>query len=41
MAESVKNAVIDSLAGLKAMPLDALLAQRRRRLSGYGVYKET
>jgi acetyl-CoA carboxylase carboxyl transferase subunit alpha len=41
MAESVKNAVIDSLAELKAMPLDALLAQRRRRLSGYGVYKET
>jgi acetyl-CoA carboxylase carboxyl transferase subunit alpha len=41
MAELVKNAVIDSLAELKAMPLDALLAQRRRRLSGYGVYRET
>ena len=41
MAESVKNAVIHALTELKTMPVDALLAERRRRLAGYGVYKES
>jgi acetyl-CoA carboxylase carboxyl transferase subunit alpha len=40
MAEAVKNALAQNLAALKAMPLEALLAQRRRRLASYGVYKE-
>ncbi|HLF09719.1 MAG TPA: acetyl-CoA carboxylase carboxyltransferase subunit alpha [Gammaproteobacteria bacterium] len=41
MAEAVKNALVHELTGLKSMPLDALLAQRRSRLAGYGVYRET
>jgi acetyl-CoA carboxylase carboxyl transferase subunit alpha len=40
MAESVRNALAQSVAALKSMPLEALLAQRRRRLASYGVYKE-
>jgi acetyl-CoA carboxylase carboxyl transferase subunit alpha len=40
MAESVKNALAQNVAALKSMPLEALLAQRRRRLASYGVYKE-
>jgi acetyl-CoA carboxylase carboxyl transferase subunit alpha len=40
MAESVKNALAQNIAALKSMPLEALLAQRRRRLASYGVYKE-
>jgi acetyl-CoA carboxylase carboxyl transferase subunit alpha len=40
MAEAVQRALADALAELKAIPLDALLAQRRRRLAGYGVYRE-
>jgi acetyl-CoA carboxylase carboxyl transferase subunit alpha len=41
MADGVKHALLDALAELKATPLDALLAQRRRRLASYGVYRET
>jgi acetyl-CoA carboxylase carboxyl transferase subunit alpha len=40
MAESVKQALAQNVAALKSMPLEALLAQRRRRLASYGVYKE-
>ena len=40
MAESVKNALLHALAELKALSLDALIAQRRRRLAGYGVFRE-
>ena len=39
-AEAVKHALAQTLAALKSMPLEALLAQRRRRLASYGVYKE-
>ena len=37
---SREAALAQTLAALKSMPLEALLAQRRRRLAGYGVYKE-
>jgi acetyl-CoA carboxylase carboxyl transferase subunit alpha len=40
-AESVKSALVHAVTELKALSLDALLAQRRRRLAGYGVYRET
>jgi acetyl-CoA carboxylase carboxyl transferase subunit alpha len=40
MAESVRNALVQNVEALKSMPLEALLAQRRRRLASYGVYKE-
>jgi acetyl-CoA carboxylase carboxyl transferase subunit alpha len=40
MAEAVKNALIVSLAELKALSIDALLEERRRRVAGYGVYRE-
>jgi acetyl-CoA carboxylase carboxyl transferase subunit alpha len=40
MAESVRNALAQNVEALKSMPLEALLAQRRRRLASYGVYKE-
>jgi acetyl-CoA carboxylase carboxyl transferase subunit alpha len=40
MAELVRNALAQNVAALKSMPLEALLAQRRRRLASYGVYKE-
>jgi acetyl-CoA carboxylase carboxyl transferase subunit alpha len=39
-AEAVKNALIVSLAELKALSIDALLEERRRRVAGYGVYRE-
>jgi acetyl-CoA carboxylase carboxyl transferase subunit alpha len=41
MAESVKAALVHALAELQALSLEALLAQRRRRLASYGVYRET
>jgi acetyl-CoA carboxylase carboxyl transferase subunit alpha len=40
MADAVRNALVSSLAELQARPIDALLAQRRRRLADYGVFKE-
>ncbi|HEY8521773.1 MAG TPA: acetyl-CoA carboxylase carboxyltransferase subunit alpha [Gammaproteobacteria bacterium] len=40
MAETVKNALLAALSDLEAMSLDDLVAQRRRRLASYGVYKE-
>ena len=40
MADALKQALIQTLATLQAIPLDALLVQRRKRLAGYGVYKE-
>ncbi|HEX6998448.1 MAG TPA: acetyl-CoA carboxylase carboxyltransferase subunit alpha [Gammaproteobacteria bacterium] len=40
MAEGVKNALLAALSDLESVPLDDLLAQRRRRLASYGVYKE-
>jgi acetyl-CoA carboxylase carboxyl transferase subunit alpha len=39
-AEAVKNALLQALSELQPTSLEALLAQRRRRLADYGVYKE-
>jgi acetyl-CoA carboxylase carboxyl transferase subunit alpha len=41
MAEAVKTSLVRTLTELKSLSLEALLAQRRRRLAGYGVYRET
>jgi acetyl-CoA carboxylase carboxyl transferase subunit alpha len=41
MAESVKSTLRQTVAELKAMPIDELLAERRRRIASYGVFKET
>ncbi len=40
-ADALKAALIGTLAQLTKLPTDALLAQRRRRLAEYGVFKET
>ena len=40
MADSLKLSLTQQLATLQSIPLDALLVQRRKRLAGYGVYKE-
>ena len=40
MADTLKHAVAQTLATLQAIPLDSLLVQRRKRLAGYGVFKE-
>jgi acetyl-CoA carboxylase carboxyl transferase subunit alpha len=39
-ADALKAALIGTLAQLTKLPTDALLAQRRRRLAEYGVFKE-
>jgi acetyl-CoA carboxylase carboxyl transferase subunit alpha len=39
-AEALKASLIGTLAQLTKLPTDALLAQRRRRLAEYGVFKE-
>jgi acetyl-CoA carboxylase carboxyl transferase subunit alpha len=41
MAESLKTTLVQTLATLQAVPIDSLVAQRRRRIAGYGVFKET
>ena len=38
MAERLRDALTRHLAELAAMPIDGLLAERRRRLRGFGVY---
>jgi acetyl-CoA carboxylase carboxyl transferase subunit alpha len=40
MADALKASLIGTLAELGKLPTDALLAQRRRRLAEYGVFKE-
>lgn len=40
MAEALKQALIEQLDVLSALSLDELLAQRSRRLLGYGVFKQ-
>ena len=40
MAGSLKNALVQALTSLQAVPIDTLLVQRRRRIAGYGVFKE-
>ena len=39
-ADSVKAAILSTLAELKKLSLDDLLAQRRRRLASYGVFRQ-
>jgi acetyl-CoA carboxylase carboxyl transferase subunit alpha len=41
MAESLKSTLVQTVATLQAVPIDSLVAQRRRRIAGYGVFKET
>jgi acetyl-CoA carboxylase carboxyl transferase subunit alpha len=40
MAEAIKSVLVQSLASLQTVPVDSLVAQRRRRIAGYGVFKE-
>ena len=40
MADSLKLSLTQMLTTLQAIPVDALLVQRRKRLAGYGVFKE-
>ncbi|HEX5049456.1 MAG TPA: acetyl-CoA carboxylase carboxyltransferase subunit alpha [Gammaproteobacteria bacterium] len=40
MADNVKSALKRALEDLESRPVDALLAQRRRRLADYGAFKE-
>jgi len=39
-AEGVKSMVVRALATLQAVPIDSLVAQRRRRIAAYGAFKE-
>jgi acetyl-CoA carboxylase carboxyl transferase subunit alpha len=39
-AETIKNTLLAALDELKSLPASELLAQRRRKLAAYGVYKE-
>lgn len=41
MARSVERALVEALDALTALPLETLLAERHRRLAGFGVYKES
>jgi acetyl-CoA carboxylase carboxyl transferase subunit alpha len=40
MAETIKNALLQALADLQSLPLNALLERRQSRLLGYGAFKE-
>jgi acetyl-CoA carboxylase carboxyl transferase subunit alpha len=40
MADSLKHSLAQTLAVLQSMPIETLLIQRRKRLAGYGVFKE-
>ena len=40
MCETIKNALLEAIAELKAMPLDELVAARRKKIAGFGIYKE-
>src|SRR5690606_11804687 len=40
MAETLKNALLQSLEELRAVTLDELVQARRTKLAGYGVFKE-
>ena len=40
MADSVKDALVRHLTELQSMPLEQLIANREKRLRGYGVYSE-
>jgi acetyl-CoA carboxylase carboxyl transferase subunit alpha len=40
MADSLKHSLAQTLAVLQNVPIETLLIQRRKRLAGYGVFKE-
>ena len=40
-ADALKKSLTQVLSTLKAIPLDMLLVERRQRLAGYGVFKES
>jgi acetyl-CoA carboxylase carboxyl transferase subunit alpha len=40
MADTLKQSLTQTLTTLQAIPIDTLLVQRRKRLAGYGVFKE-
>ena len=40
MAETIKNALINTLGDLQGLPPETLLERRRQRLLGYGQFKE-
>jgi len=40
MADTLKHGIVQTLAALQDVPIEALLVQRRKRIAGYGVYKE-
>lgn len=40
MADVLKNALLQALGDLSALPVDELLARRTERLAGYGVFKD-
>jgi acetyl-CoA carboxylase carboxyl transferase subunit alpha len=40
MAESIKNALVQGLADLQSLSLDALVERRQARLLGYGAFKQ-
>ncbi len=41
MAQSLKTTLVQTVATLQAVPIESLVAQRRRRIAGYGVFRET
>jgi acetyl-CoA carboxylase carboxyl transferase subunit alpha len=41
MAQSLKTTLVQTIATLQAVPIESLVAQRRRRIAGYGVFRET
>jgi len=40
MADTLKQTLVQNLAALQDVPIESLLVQRRKRLAGYGVFKE-
>jgi len=39
-ADALKHTLVQTLAALQAVPVESLLMQRRKRIAGYGVFKE-
>jgi acetyl-CoA carboxylase carboxyl transferase subunit alpha len=40
ISETIKNSLLNTLGELQSVPVGNLVEQRRRRLAGYGAYKE-
>ncbi len=41
MAETIKNTLLEKFAELETVPKEELVTNRRKRISGYGMYKES